>query len=103
MSSHIDRICAAEGCSEDGSLQCARCKGVFYCGKACQSKSWKLHKGPCKEVVKAKKEAEKSAAKAKEAPSLSLSGVFCAAGCGLQRGNPGVPMFLRCDRCLGAF
>ena len=99
MSSHIDRICAAEGCREIGSLQCAGCKDVFYCGKACQSKSWKLHKEPCKEAVKAKEEVEK----AKEAPPLSFSGVFCAAGCGLQRDNPGVPQFYRCDRCLGAF
>ncbi len=46
---------------------------------------------------------KKEAEKANEAPPLSFSGVFCAAGCGLQRGNPGVPQFLRCDRCLGAF
>ena len=94
MSSHIDRICDAEGCSEVGSLHCARCKEVFYCGKACQLKSWPQHKGPCKGVA---------AAKAKEASALSFRGVFCASGCGLQRGNPGVPQFYRCDRCLGAF
>ena len=30
--------------------------------------------------------------------------VFCAAGCGKQRGKPDEePFFLRCDRCLGAF
>jgi TPR repeat protein len=116
MSSHITHKCAAEGCSEDGSLQCARCKHVFYCGKSCQSKSWQLHKGPCKEAAKAKEEtlpekkSEKSTEKAKEAPPLSFSGVFCAAGCGLQRGNPNevpqfynFPQFFRCDRCLGAF
>ncbi len=41
-------------------------------------------------------EATKSAAKAKEAPPLSFSGGFCAAGCDLQRGsNPGVPQFYR--------
>jgi hypothetical protein len=99
MSSHITHKCAAEDCSNNGTQCCAGCKEVFYCGKACQSKSWKLHKGPCKEAVKVKEDAEK----AKEAPPLSFSGVFCAAGCGLQRGNPGVPQFLRCDRCLGAF
>ena len=101
MSSFNDHLCAAKGCSEIGNLQCARCKDVYYCGKVCQLKSWPLHKGPCKVIAKAKEEAEN----AKEKDSTpSLKGVFCAAECGVQRGIPGVPpIFLRCDRCLGAF
>ena len=101
MSSHIDRRCDAEGCSENGTLHCAGCKEVFYCGKVCQSKSWQLHKGPCKEVANLKEEAEK----AKESSTTpSFNRAFCAAGCGKQRGKPGEePFFLRCDRCLGAF
>ena len=100
MSSHLDRRCDAEGCSENGTQSCGRCKEVFYCGKVCQSKSWQLHKGPCKEAAKAKEEAEK----ARELITPSFNRAFCAAGCGKQRGNPGEePFFLRCDRCLGAF
>ena len=101
MSSHINHICAAEGCSENGTQSCGGCKNVFYCGKTCQSKSWQQHKGPCKESAKAKEGAEK----AKESSSTpSFNRAFCSAGCGKQRGNPGEePFFLRCDRCLGAF
>ena len=100
MSSQLDRRCDAEGCSENGTQYCGRCKEVFYCGKVCQSKSWQLHKGPCKEAAKAKEEAEK----ARELITPSFNRAFCAAGCGKQRGKPGEePFFLRCDRCLGAF
>ena len=104
MSSHINHICDAEGCSENGTLHCAGCKNVFYCGKVCQSKSWQQHKGPCKEAAKAKEEAAELASKAKGSTTPSFNRAFCAAGCGKQRGNPGEePFFLRCDRCLGAF
>jgi hypothetical protein len=42
------------GCNKefDTLLACARCKGVRYCGAACQKKDWPQHKGVCKEKVK---------------------------------------------------
>ena len=74
------------GCGEIGTLRCAGCLVAFYCGKVCQSNSWQQHKGPCKEVVKARAAVEEMEAKQKieaAATATSSSSVtFCAKGCG---------------------
>ena len=91
-----------ENCKNTGSLQvfCPGCKAVFYCGAVCQTKSWPQHKEVCEVAAKAKEEADKAII----LTTPSFLRVFCAAGCGKQRGNPGEePQFYRCDRCLGAF
>lgn len=31
---------------------CKSCRGVFYCGKECQSLDWPIHKHYCKEIQK---------------------------------------------------
>jgi hypothetical protein len=37
------------GCGETKKslLLCSRCRGSWFCGKACQKKTWKIHKGQC--------------------------------------------------------
>jgi len=34
-----------------GVKPCSRCKFIFYCGKDCQKKDWKLHKNECLRIV----------------------------------------------------
>ena len=37
-----------EDCRAEGAkLRCTKCKAIFYCSKACQSRNWKLHKRVC--------------------------------------------------------
>jgi hypothetical protein len=35
-------------CGGHGTLRCAGCRGVLYCGRACQKAGWAAHKGICK-------------------------------------------------------
>jgi len=43
---------ACEVCEKvDGSMRCAGCKQVNYCGKECQRKDWKSHKSVCGKSV----------------------------------------------------
>jgi hypothetical protein len=41
--------CAATSCSAEGSGNkvCARCRGVSYCSKTCQTAHWPVHKATC--------------------------------------------------------
>lgn len=39
-------------CGSDAKHRCMRCKGVYYCGKACQKADWKQHKPLCKKAIK---------------------------------------------------
>ncbi|CAE6467097.1 unnamed protein product [Rhizoctonia solani] len=40
--------CGNEGCAEEPTTRCARCRSVQYCGKKCQTKHWKNgHKVRC--------------------------------------------------------
>jgi hypothetical protein len=41
-------LCANRGCSARGSLRCARCLAVRYCGQPCQLAAWKEHKKKCR-------------------------------------------------------
>ena len=47
-----DNVCGGCGDDKDESgkelMVCTRCKKKRYCGKDCQKKHWKLHKGVCK-------------------------------------------------------
>lgn len=46
----VQRFCAA--CRKHASSnRCARCRRVFYCGRACQKAHWKGYKAVCEEVV----------------------------------------------------
>jgi hypothetical protein len=100
MSFDNETLCFA-GCGKMGTLRCAGCLVAFYCGKVCQSNSWQKHKGPCKEVVKARAAVEEFEANEKveatapaTTPALPLR--LCAQGCGEIA-------TLRCTRCLGAW
>eukprot|EP00798_Chlamydomonas_sp_ICE-L_P027234 gene27234-2488_t len=43
--------CASLGCSNPGTLRCARCKIVRYCGAECQKADWKSrHKASCGQI-----------------------------------------------------
>lgn len=46
MSKHV---CCLPGCEIESNNQCSRCKKVYYCSVAHQSKHWKEHKIQCKE------------------------------------------------------
>ncbi|KAK3652415.1 hypothetical protein LTR56_005125 [Elasticomyces elasticus] len=48
----IKRVCGVCGAGPDISLsRCVQCKSVWYCGKECQKKDWKLHKIACKTLA----------------------------------------------------
>ncbi|KAK5709137.1 hypothetical protein LTR17_020071 [Elasticomyces elasticus] len=48
----IKRVCGVCGAGPDISLsRCVQCKSVWYCGKECQKKDWKLHKFACKTLA----------------------------------------------------
>ena len=90
-------------CGEDASLTCSRCRTVFYCAPACQSRDWSKHKSACAAAAGVGSVAVSGTASAttasraveqisQETPDFGL----CAADCG----NPAV---LRCSGCLGAF
>ena len=53
------QICACCGAAKSPTTslsQCAACKTVLYCSRACQVRHWKLgHKGACKAAVQAAK------------------------------------------------
>ena len=98
MSSNSEALCFA-GCGEIGTLRCSRCLVALYCGKICQTNAWPQHKGPCKEVVKARAavaefEAKQNIEAAAAASSSSVT--LCATGCGE------IAIF-RCPLCLGAW
>ncbi|KAK1221781.1 hypothetical protein PQX77_015399 [Marasmius sp. AFHP31] len=43
-------ICNSTASEATGQLQrCSRCKVAYYCGQACQKRSWRLHKKICKD------------------------------------------------------
>ncbi|KAL0071139.1 hypothetical protein AAF712_001698 [Marasmius tenuissimus] len=43
-------ICNRTASEATGQLQrCSRCKAAYYCGQACQKRSWKSHKKICKD------------------------------------------------------
>jgi hypothetical protein len=45
----VPRFCAA--CRKHASsTRCARCRAVYYCGRACQKAHWKGHKAGCQEI-----------------------------------------------------
>ena len=49
------RVCAACGGSSSKLSQCAACKTVLYCSRACQASHWKLgHKAVCRAAVAAR-------------------------------------------------
>ena len=39
--------CFADGCTNEGTLNCSQCKCVSYCGAKCQRSHWKTHKNVC--------------------------------------------------------
>lgn len=40
------------GCSsKSAKYRCSDCKSVYFCGKSCQKKCWKLHKKHCKRDI----------------------------------------------------
>jgi hypothetical protein len=39
---------SCKGCGKICSNKCTGCKQVYYCGKVCQRKDWKLHRPECK-------------------------------------------------------
>ena len=41
------RVCGV--CKRYASTRCGRCRGEFYCARACQKKGWKKHEDVCKE------------------------------------------------------
>ena len=45
-------VCAATGCGEPGTKQCARCRSVAYCSRECQAQHWRKggHKQQCKQL-----------------------------------------------------
>ena len=92
MSSKIEPICGAEGCREIGTLHCSRCLIKFYCGKACQSRDWSQHKGPCKEIAAINKKKDEDELAEKLAHDIQT---LCAAGCGKVA-------LERCSVCAGA-
>ena len=102
MSSNSEALCFA-GCGEIGTLRCSRCLVALYCGKICQTNAWPQHKGPCKEVVKARAAVEEAVAReeaddnatAAAAATATSSVTLCAMGCEIAT--------LRCPRCLGAW
>jgi len=79
-------------------LKCTRCKSVFYCAPACQSRDWSKHKGSCKADV-----AESSAATATTASAAAVQSSSATAAYGLCAADCGKPAVLRCAGCLGAF
>ena len=38
-------------CGGPGALRCAGCRGVLYCGRACQRAAWAGHKDLCKRMM----------------------------------------------------
>ncbi|KAK5706899.1 translational activator for mitochondrial COX1 [Elasticomyces elasticus] len=48
----IKRVCGVCGAGPDISLsRCVQCKSVWYCGKECQKKDWRLHKKACETLA----------------------------------------------------
>ena len=37
-------------CSKPGTLKCSGCKGLLFCSRECQVKTWKSHKAICKSL-----------------------------------------------------
>ncbi|THX89860.1 hypothetical protein D6D05_00943 [Aureobasidium pullulans] len=47
MTTAQTKRCASSSCREDGTLQCGKCKVIFYCSKTCQKEHWAKHKQHC--------------------------------------------------------
>ena len=64
-------LCAG-GCGEDApSMRCSRCRGTFYCSKACQGSHWKVHKKTCQGAIPAKASGRNQAAASAETDRLN--------------------------------
>jgi hypothetical protein len=53
----MDTLLDDPKCAQCGVLatqRCSRCKNEWYCGRACQVKSWKIHKQVCDILAPAK-------------------------------------------------
>ena len=90
-------------CGKAALLTCSRCKTVFYCAPACQSRDWSKHKGSCVAAAVGGPDAVSSTA---AATTASASAEQISSGSheyGLCEGECGEVAVLRCAGCLGAF
>ncbi|THY19499.1 hypothetical protein D6D01_07047 [Aureobasidium pullulans] len=47
MTTPQTKRCASGSCRDNGTLQCGKCKVIFYCSKTCQKEHWAKHKQHC--------------------------------------------------------